>query len=39
MKTFKVDENAKSGRFYRVMNEVPTLLFVFVVILVIIRPF
>jgi putative membrane protein len=39
MKGFKADENAKSGRFYRIMNEVPTLLFIFVVILVIVRPF
>jgi putative membrane protein len=39
IKTFKADQNTRAGRFYRIMNEVPTLLFIFVVILVIIRPF
>jgi putative membrane protein len=39
MKTFAADQNTKSGRFYRIMNEVPTLLFIFIVIFAIVRPF
>lgn len=39
MRTFAADDNARTGRFYRIMNEVPTLMFVGVVILVIVRPF
>ena len=33
------DRNAHSARFYRFMNEVPTLLMIFIVILVVVRPF
>jgi putative membrane protein len=39
MRTFAADANARSGRYYRMMNEVPTLLFIVIVILVIVRPF
>jgi putative membrane protein len=39
MRDFAVDANARSGRFYRVINEVPTLLFIGAVVLVIVRPF
>ena len=39
MRRFEADANARSGRFYRVMNEVPTLLFIVIVILAIVRPF
>lgn len=38
-KTFAADANTRPGRFYRIMNEVPTLLFIFIVILAIVRPF
>ena len=36
---FAQDRNAHSAKFYRVMNEVPTVLMVFIVIFVIVRPF
>ncbi|MFN3613010.1 MAG: protoporphyrinogen oxidase HemJ [Rubrimonas sp.] len=37
-KEFARDGNVRSGRYYRVANEVPTLLFVIIVIMVIARP-
>jgi protoporphyrinogen IX oxidase len=36
---FLLDRNARPQRFYRMVNEVPTLLLVVVVIMVIVRPF
>jgi putative membrane protein len=38
MRDFAADANVKSGRYYRIANEAPTLLFVAIVILVIARP-
>lgn len=38
-KAFAADNNQHSQRFYRVMNEVPTLLMIGTVILVIVKPF
>ena len=38
-KDFAADRNTRSPRFYRVANEVPTLLMIAIVILVIVRPF
>lgn len=38
-KTFEVDANERPERFYRMINEVPTLLMVFIVILVVVKPF
>ena len=38
-KTFAQDRNLRSGRFYRIANEVPTLLMAGIVIMVIVRPF
>jgi putative membrane protein len=38
-KDFALDRNQHSPRFYRIANEVPTLLMVGIVILVIVRPF
>jgi putative membrane protein len=38
-KDFALDRNTRSPRFYRIANEVPTLLMIFIVILVIVRPF
>ena len=38
-KDFAADRNSRSARFYRFMNEVPTLLMIGIVILVIVRPF
>jgi putative membrane protein len=39
IKDFALDRNRRSARFYRVANEVPTLLMVGIVILVIVKPF
>ncbi|MTI01094.1 protoporphyrinogen oxidase HemJ [Roseibium sp. RKSG952] len=36
---FANDANTKTARFYRILNEVPTLLMIFIVILVIVKPF
>lgn len=36
---FLVDRNTRPQRFYRLINEVPTLLLVVIVIMVIVRPF
>lgn len=36
---FRDDREKKSGRYFRVINEVPTLLLVGIVVLVIIKPF
>ena len=36
---FEKGENKLSGKTYRIMNEVPTLLLVIIIIMVVIRPF
>ena len=36
---FAADRNRHSARFYRIVNEVPTLLMVLIIILVVVRPF
>lgn len=36
---FAADENPHSGVFFRVMNEVPTLLMILIVILAVVKPF
>ena len=36
---FEADRNAHSAKFYRIINEVPAVLMVFIVILVVIKPF
>ncbi|NNK77491.1 MAG: protoporphyrinogen oxidase HemJ [Litoreibacter sp.] len=38
-KSFVEEKNTISGRNYRIMNEVPTLLMIFIVISVVVRPF
>ena len=38
-KDFEADRNTRPGKFYRFMNEVPTLVMIVVVILVIVKPF
>ena len=38
-KVFLRDENTRPAKFYRIWNEVPTLLMIFIVILVIVKPF
>lgn len=39
VKEFAADENERSARYFRVLNEVPTLLMIGIVILVIVKPF
>lgn len=39
VKRFAKDENTKPARFYRIMNEVPTVLMIVIVILVVGKPF
>jgi putative membrane protein len=36
---FAADANRRAGRFYRIMNELPTLLMIGIVVMVIVRPF
>jgi putative membrane protein len=38
-KDFALDRNTHSARFFRIANEVPTVLMVLIVILVVVRPF
>ena len=38
-KDFEADRNDRSTRFYRIANEVPTLIMIGIVILVIVQPF
>jgi putative membrane protein len=38
-KVFLRDENTRSPKFYKVWNEMPALLLVFIVILVVVKPF
>jgi putative membrane protein len=38
-KDFEADRNQKSALFFRVINEVPTLLMIGIVILVVVKPF
>ena len=39
MKDFAADRNTRSQRFFRIMNEVPTLLMIGIVICVVVKPF
>jgi putative membrane protein len=39
VRDFAADKNTKSQRFYRIINEVPTILMILIVILVIVKPF
>ena len=39
VKDFAADRNTRPARFYRMINEVPTLLMISIVILVIVKPF
>ena len=38
-KDFAADRNTRDQRFYRIANEVPTLLMVAIVVLVVVKPF
>src|ERR1700733_13605439 len=39
VKDFAVDRNSRSQKFYRIINEVPTILMIGIVILVVVKPF
>ena len=39
VKDFGRDQNRNSQKFYRILNEIPTLLLIFIVILVVMKPF
>ncbi len=39
IKTFQLDKNVRGDKFYRYLNEFPTIIMIAVVILVIVRPF
>jgi putative membrane protein len=39
VKDFAADRNTRSQKFYRIINEVPTVLLIIIVILVVIKPF
>jgi protoporphyrinogen IX oxidase len=39
VKDFAADQNTRGHKFYRIINEVPTVLMIFIVILVIVKPF
>ena len=38
-KDFALNRNTRSARFYRIANEIPTVLMILIVILVVVRPF
>jgi len=38
-KNFAADKNTRSQKFYRIINEAPTVLMIIIVIMVIVRPF
>lgn len=38
-KAFAADQNTKSAKFFRVANEVPTVLMIFIIFLVVVKPF
>ena len=35
---FKLDQNTKTSKFFRIINEVPTILLVFIVFIVVFKP-
>jgi putative membrane protein len=39
VKIFARDENLRSTRFFRILNEVPTVLMILIVLLVVLKPF
>lgn len=39
VKRFSRDENVRSAKFYRMVNEVPTILMIWAVVFVVVRPF
>ena len=39
VKDFAADRNTRSQRFYRILNEIPTVLLIGIVIMVVVKPF
>jgi protoporphyrinogen IX oxidase len=39
LRRFARDERARDGRFFRILNEVPTLLLIIIVVFIVIKPF
>jgi putative membrane protein len=39
VKDFAADHNTRSTKFYRIINEIPTVIMIVVVVLVIVKPF
>ena len=39
VKDFAADRNTRNQKFFRIINEVPTVMMIFIVILVIVKPF
>jgi len=39
VKNFASDSNQKSARYFRIFNEVPTVLMILIVTLVVVKPF
>ncbi|HTZ66311.1 MAG TPA: protoporphyrinogen oxidase HemJ [Roseiarcus sp.] len=39
VRAFAEDANERSARFYRVLNEAPTILMILIVVLVVVKPF
>jgi putative membrane protein len=39
VKDFAADRNPRSQKFYRIINEIPTVLMILIVILVVVKPF
>ena len=35
---FKMDQNTKSSKFFRIINEVPTILLIFIVFIIVFKP-
>ena len=38
LKDFQIDNNVKSSKFFRIINEVPTLLLIIIIFVVIFKP-
>lgn len=39
VRDFALDRNTRSSKFYKIINEVPTVLMILIVILVVVKPF
>ena len=38
LKSFKINKNTKTSKFFRIINEVPTILLIFIIFIVIFKP-